>query len=63
MGLLTAKRKVLGLRIIWVHVSRLPMPHPDRDIWKHTMFTNFNLLYFSMPLQQITWVCTELTII
>ena len=25
---------------LWVHVSRLPMPHPDNDQWKHTMFTN-----------------------
>ena len=29
-----------GFKIIWVHVSRLPVPHPDRDKWKHTMFTN-----------------------
>ena len=25
---------------LWVHVSRLPMPHLDNDKWKHTMFTN-----------------------
>ena len=29
-----------GIRIIWVHVSRLPMPHLDKDRWKHTMITN-----------------------
>ena len=28
----------LGLKIIWMQVSRLPMLHPDRDRWKCTMF-------------------------
>ena len=27
-----------GIRITWVLVSRLPMLHPERDRWKHTMF-------------------------
>ena len=30
----------LGIGITWVQVSRLPMPHPDNDRWKCTMFTN-----------------------
>ena len=30
----------LHVKITWVHVSRLPMPHLDRDWWKCTMFTN-----------------------
>ena len=30
----------LGIGITWVQVSRLPMPHPDNDKWKCTMFTN-----------------------
>ena len=30
----------LGIRITWVQVSRLPMPHPVNDKWKCTMFTN-----------------------
>ena len=25
---------------LWVHVSRLPMLHPDKERWKCTMFTN-----------------------
>ena len=25
----------LDLKIIWVHVPRLPMLHPDRDGWEH----------------------------
>ena len=29
-----------GIGITWVQVSRLPMPHPDNDQWKCTMFTN-----------------------
>ena len=36
---------------LWVQVSRLPMPHLDKDRWKHTMFTNKHLC-FSMLLQQ-----------
>ena len=37
------------IKIIWVQVSRLPMPHPDKDRWKCTMFTN-NLYALSMLL-------------
>ena len=40
-----------GIRITWVQVSRLPVLHPDKDRWKHTMFTN-NFYVFSMLLQQ-----------
>ena len=29
-----------GIGIIWVQVSRLLMPHPNKDRWKCTMFTN-----------------------
>ena len=29
-----------GIGITWVQVSRLPVPHPENDQWKHTMFTN-----------------------
>ena len=37
-----------GIGITWVQVSRLPMPHPDNDKWKCTMFTN--KLYVSVHL-------------
>ena len=40
-----------GIKITWVQVSRLPMPHPDKDRWKHTVFTN-KFLCFSMLLWQ-----------
>ena len=56
---LSEKNRVAMLIIehhIWatelqVHVSRLLMPHLDRDQWKRTMFTNYTL-YFSMPLYE-----------
>ena len=34
-----------GGRIIWVQVSRLPMPHPDKDRWKCTMITNYFCIF------------------
>ena len=34
-----------GIRIIWVQVSRLPMPHPDKDRWKCTMITNYSFIF------------------
>ena len=40
-----------GIGIAWVQVSRLPMPHPDKDKWKYTTFTN-NFYVFSMLLQK-----------
>ena len=29
---------ILGLEIMWVQVSRFPMPHLDKDRWTCTMF-------------------------
>ena len=30
---------------LWVHVSRLPVPHPDKDRWKCTMITNYSSIF------------------
>ena len=34
-----------GIGITWVHVSRLPMLHPDRDRWKNTTITNYSSIF------------------
>ena len=34
-----------GIRITWVQVSRLPVPHLDNDRWKHTTFTNKTFIF------------------
>ena len=34
-----------GIRTIWVQVSRLPMPHLDKDRWKCTMITNYFFIF------------------
>ena len=49
-----SKKSVLGLRIIWVQVSRLPMPHPDRGRWKCTTITNYSFIFQYASSHKIT---------
>ena len=35
---------------LWVHVSRLPVPHLDKDRRKSTMFTNYSFIFQSASL-------------
>ena len=55
----------LGIGITWVQVSRLPMPHPDNDQWKCTMFTNkyyISAHYVSKILQMNVFIVVNNTI-
>ena len=49
-----------GIRIIWVQVSRLPMPHPDKDRWKHTMITNSFIFQYASSTISCRYVQMEI---
>ena len=54
LAVLVIMSKFLGTGIIWVLFPGSPLPHPDIDQWKHTMYTNESFICRAMSCHNLT---------